>query len=219
MSVGTYVFQWTSTFGTCTLSDQVQITVYDAPTIASAGNDINACLYTALNLSGNTPSIGTGLWTQVGGNTVVISSPTSPTTSILGAQAGTYIFRWTIMNGVSANNTSDDVTVTVYDQPTMAITGMDKNLKRGKTTSITANVPSTGAGVWTKISAPVGAASDEGLISSLNSATTNITNLKTSGAFVYRWTITNGPCSSFDEITINKMSYVVSNKKTATPKL
>ena len=219
MTAGTYVFQWTSTLGTCTLSDQVQIVLYDNPTQANAGNDISACLYAALTLSANTPSVGTGTWTQIAGNTVVLSNANSPTSSILGALSGSYTFRWTIMNGVSGNNSIDDVNVTVYDPPTMAITGMDKAVKRGKTTTISGNTPTIGAGVWTKISAPSNAALDEGLISLPNSPSTSITNLHTSGAFVYRWTITNGPCSSFDDITVTKNSYVVSNKKTATPKL
>jgi hypothetical protein len=57
--------------------------------------------------------------------------------------------------------------------------------------------PSTG--LWTQTSGPSGAA-----ISNTSSPTTQITNL-TSGVYVFRWTIQNGPCGNtvFDEMTLN----------------
>ena len=85
---------------------------------------------------------------------------------------------------------------------------------------MTGNTISVGTGTWSRVSKPSKAAINEGVITNPNSPTTTITNMKTGGAWVYRWTSSNnGSCSSFDEVIVNKKSYVVSNKKTATPKL
>ena len=218
-SPGVYVLRWTATLGTCSLSDDVVITKYAEPTVANAGVDTTACLYTPISLTGSVPLVGTGTWTQVLGTTLTISNPSNYKTSILGAVAGTYTFRWTIVNGIAGNSHSDDVILTVAAIPTMANAGIDKTIK-GRTATMTGNTISVGTGTWSRVSTPTKAAINEGVITNPNSPTTTITNLKTAGAFVYRWTSTNnGSCASYDEVTINKKSYIVSNKKTATPKL
>ncbi len=94
------------------------ITVSPIPTTAAAGTDIYpACGVTTAVLAGNTPSVGTGLWSVASG-TASITAPTSPTSGITGLSAADpAILKWTITNG---GCTSNDVVV-VY--PTSCTAG------------------------------------------------------------------------------------------------
>jgi hypothetical protein len=182
------------------------ITNYNLPTTANAGADFHACLYSTLSMEGNAPTYGTGLWSQVSGNSVTFTSPTSPTSTITGAIAGTYVFRWTISNG-NCTTSSDDVTVTIDNPTTIANAGTDQTITNNYTT-MTANTISVGSGLWTKVSGPSG-----GTITSPTGPTTTVTNLS-SGTYVFRWTATNISCSSYDEVTViyNGTSCIISNK-------
>ena len=209
MTAGTYVFQWTATLGACPLNDQVTINLYNTPTASNAGTNFSTCLYSALNLAGNTPTVGTGLWTQLSGAEIVFSSPTSATTAVVGATPGSYVFRWTISNG-TCTPSSSDITVTVNDIPTTAvITGANQSVT-GTSVSVTGNTITVGTGLWSKVSGPIAGG---GTITSPTSASTSITGL-VDGTYIYRWTSTSGVCTSFDEITITKNGYscVISNK-------
>ncbi len=195
LSVGTYVFQWTATLGTCVLSDQMNLVVYASPTVANAGSDFHSCLYAPLNLAGNTPTVGTGVWTQIAGNTAVISSPTSPTTAILGTDVGSYTFRWTITNG-PCNPSTDDVVVTIDNTPTMPNAGTDQEVCNATTFTLAGNAITVGTGSWSQISGP-----NTATITNASLATSTVTNV-TTGTYVFRWTATNGACTQYDETKI-----------------
>ena len=298
MTTGTYVFQWTSSNGSCTpLSDQVTITNLSPLTVPNAGSDFNVCLYTPINLAANTPTQGTGLWSQVSGSPISFTDATSPTTSITGALAGTckfqwtisngicsslhdtvnvnviepvetvnagldqtvcgttttlagdtptvgtgiwtqvggtnatilhpnsptseisvpvpgaYTFRWTVTNGI-CSSLSDDVVITFNQAPTTAYAGPDQLIPNGVTTATMAgNIITIGSGLWTKISGPSGS-----VITTASSPTTTITNLMT-GTYVYRWTSTNGSCTTYDEMTIDKSSSCLKSNKMIQSKL
>lgn len=99
----------------------VTITVNNLPTTATTGANQSLCSTTATTLTGNTPTTGTGAWSQVSGpNTAGMTSPASSTTGITGMVAGTYVFRWTISNGVCAASTSD-MTIVVSTIPTITL--------------------------------------------------------------------------------------------------
>ena len=81
----------------------LSITVDETPTTATASN-IVLCSGTSTTLTGNTPSVGTGVWSYISGgtSTPTITSNSSPTSSISGlASPYTYVLRWTIS---SSNN-------------------------------------------------------------------------------------------------------------------
>jgi len=196
LTVGTYVFQWTATNGTCVLSDQMTLTVFASPTTANAGSDFHTCLYSSLSLPGNTPTVGTGVWTQIAGNTAVISNPTSPTTTILGTDVGSYTFRWTITNG-PCNPSTDDVVVTVDNLPTMPNAGSNEDLCNVSSFTLAGNTISVGTGIWSQVSGP-----NTATVTNINSPTSTITNV-TTGSYVFRWTATNGSCTQSDDVTIN----------------
>jgi hypothetical protein len=90
-------------------SDTVAFVYTPAPTTAYAGANQNLCDVSATNLNGNSPTVGTGLWTLVSGSGI-ITNPTSPTSGVTGLGAGANVFQWTISNG-SCTPSSDQVTI------------------------------------------------------------------------------------------------------------
>lgn len=194
---GTYIFQWTITNGVCPPnSDQVQITINDNVTVANAGPNQDVC-GSSITMAGNTAIIGTGLWTYVSGPAgYSINTPVSATTTISGLVAGTYIFQWTITNGSCAS--SSNVTITIYPGPTPATAGPDQSLCLATSTTLAANTPTTGTGLWTYLNGPAGYT-----ITDPNSPATTVTGL-VPGVYVFRWTTSFSNCTpSTDDVQIS----------------
>jgi len=195
----TYVFHWTSATAFCSSTDDVTIVNSALPTVASvSGTATSYCTLVPIVLSGNTPLVGTGTWTQISGTTLTILSPHSPVTSAIGGTAGnSYGFRWTIGNG-ACPATSDDVTVTLNTLPSQALAGPDQTLCSPTTTATmagnTANLPETG--LWSWVSGPV-----TYTITTPTSESTTITGL-VPGTYVFRWTHVNGSCTTSDDMQI-----------------
>ena len=191
------VLQWSITNGTCPAStDQVTITVYDLPSTSNAGPDQQLCNQTTTTLAANTPVVGSGQWTVISG-TATITAPASPTSGVTGLVAGTSaILQWNITNGTCPAST-DQVIITVYALPTTSNAGPDQQLCNQPTTTLAANTPAVGSGLWTVIS---GSAN----ITTPSSPTSGVTGLQPESTVVLQWTITNGTCpASSDQMTIH----------------
>lgn len=108
-----YTFRWTITNAACIpSSDDVIITVDLVPTPSNAGTDKIICNTTTTTLSGNTPVVGTGLWSVVSGN-ATITTPTSPTSGVTGLIPGdTIVFKWTITKGLCSNSSTVKIIIT-----------------------------------------------------------------------------------------------------------
>ncbi|MFA5814863.1 MAG: Calx-beta domain-containing protein [Bacteroidales bacterium] len=114
--------------GIACANDIVYITI-DKKIQANAGEDQNWVELTSFTVSGNDPSPGSGAWTLVSGpNTPTITSLSSPTTTITGATTGTYIFRWTISNGICPSGSS---TVEINNSLQPAISISDATVVEG----------------------------------------------------------------------------------------
>ncbi|MFZ4547324.1 MAG: PKD domain-containing protein, partial [Bacteroidales bacterium] len=137
----TYVFRYTTTttLGPCTSYDDVTVTNSLLPTTATAtGTATSYCTLVPITLIGNTPTVGTGLWSQIDGDALSILSPSSTSTSAVGAESGqSYTFRWTISNG-GCPPSSRDVTVTMNNVPPQAQAGPDTTLCAATTTTLAA---------------------------------------------------------------------------------
>jgi hypothetical protein len=184
----------------CTGLDSATVVVSPLPTTANAGTDIAVCGLNA-TLAGNTPTEGTGTWTQVGGpGTVSFSNANDPVATATATVNGTYTLRWTIATGAPCPNSSqDDVLVNFAANPSTANAGTDKTacVVPGSA-AMTATAPTTGTGVWTQV-----AGSTTAVIVNATSPTTNITNLAGTGTYTFRWTVTNAPCpSTFDDVNV-----------------
>ena len=185
---GVYIFSWTTTYSNCTPStSNVQITIYDNPSTATAGNDQLICASVA-TLSGNTPVIGTGQWFYISGpGGSVITTPLTATTTVSGLTPGIYTFRWNISNGACPAS-NDTVQIEVAAFATVAAAGPDQNLCNGSTTTLAGNTAVVGTGIWTYVSGPGGY-----VITNPSLPATTITGLVT-GTYVFNWTITNSVC-------------------------
>jgi hypothetical protein len=188
------VLRWTINTACGSSSDDVLIQNDELPTVANAGPDITQCDNTDFTMAGNAATVGTGLWTLISG-TATITTPSSPTTTVTGLVAGTSAtLRWTVSNGVCAD-TWDEITIQNDEQVTTANAGTDQDICNNADFTMAANTPVVGTGTWTLISGTA-------TINSVNSPSTTITGVPSMTSATLRWTIDNGVCTSFDEITL-----------------
>ena len=192
----------------------VTATVTTPPTTATVTTTpLNYCALTSGSLGGNTPIDGTGAWTKVSGpGTVVFSAPSSGTSTATVSVAGTYVFRWTISNGSCTSSTAD-ITVNYYDTPTTAtVTTPTLNYCALTSGSLGGNTPIAGTGAWTKVSGP------GTVIFSAPSSGTSTATVSVAGTYVFRWTISNGTCtSSTADVTVNYYATPTTATVTTTP--
>jgi len=193
LGAGANVFQWTISNAPCPASSsQVTITNTGGPTTSAAGANQTVCGTTA-TMAGNTPLVGTGLWTLISG-TGTISTPTSPTSGITGLGLGANVFQWEIDNLPCPASTSQ-VTITSVGAPSVSVAGPNQTVCSTSAT-FAANVATVGTGLWTLISGA-------GTITTPASEISTVTGLG-AGANVFQWTIYNAPCpASSSQVTIN----------------
>jgi gliding motility-associated-like protein len=205
LNTGVNIFRWTIPGGSCpSASDDVSITVLQAPSTAAAGQDQELCT-TSAQLSANVPIIGNGLWTVVSGSGF-FSNASQAGSAVSGMSAGQNVFRWSITNGTCPPST-DDVIITVLSSPAAAFAGADQNVC-GSSTLLSATVPNSGSGLWT-------VTSGTGTFANSSAANSAVSGLSP-GLNVFRWTVSNGSCNPvFDEVTIQ--SFVQPTSPNAGP--
>ncbi len=201
-SPGLYVFTWRVENGVCSFEDEVRIENF-ANEIANAGADqLNVCV-PDVAISANATLYGSGTWVEDAGNPEMnaLSSFVEPNPDFLATTLGSYTFTWTIDNGDICSDSADPITITIVDDaPTEAITSADQEICIGDADpSITGNFATTGVGVWSIEAEPAGASAGFADASAEN---TTVTDLTVAGDYTIRWTITNGSCSDFDDLTI-----------------
>lgn len=192
---GTYLLVWAlSTIPSCAAStDTLEVTISDPATVATAGTGAILCGSDKLTLNGNSPSTGTGTWTQVEGpGGAVITDPNSATTTVTGLQEGKYTFRWTIANGACTDTTNHaDVSYRILASPTTAVAGADQELCNTTSTTLAANDVTVGSGIWSVVSGP-----SSPTFSSYSDPKATLSDLE-SGTYVLSWTTSNGgECNS-----------------------
>jgi len=177
------------------------VSVSATPTTANAGDDQTnsaTCGLTSVTLAGNTPTVGTGLWSIISGLGGTITSTTSPNSTFTGVAGTTYTLRWTISNSSCAAST-DDVVITFNQNPTAANAGLDQigSATCGLTSvTLAGNTPTVGTGEWTIVSG------SGGTITSSSSPTSTFTGAAGTN-YTLRWTISNSPCTaSTDDVVI-----------------
>ncbi|MBS1680198.1 MAG: gliding motility-associated C-terminal domain-containing protein [Bacteroidetes bacterium] len=190
---GTFNYTVTLTGGCGNVTATGIITVSDPPTPANAGADQGVC-GVSTNLQGNTPLIGTGLWSIISGAGGSVTTPSSPTSAFTGTVGTSYTLRWTISNGACLAST-DDVIIIFSTPPTTANAGPDQTAC-GTSTNLAGNTPATGSGIWTIVSGTGGSITTTTSPTSAFSGTVGST-------YTLRWTISNGACTpSTDDVTI-----------------
>ena len=194
----TYVFRWTSSTVFCSSFDEVTVADLNLPTVADvSGTTTSYCSLVPIILVGNTPTDGTGTWTQISGSALTILSPNSPTTSAIGGTMGnTYGFSWTIGNACDSNH--DDVTVALNTIPSQALAGSDQVVCSPATSAVlNGNAPTLPAtGSWSVVSGP-----NVPTFSLISDRSATVSNL-IPGTYVLRWSHVNGGCTTQDDMQI-----------------
>jgi uncharacterized repeat protein (TIGR01451 family) len=206
------VLRWTVSNGTCSTDDDIILTNNES-VVATANVDQAQCNSGAFTLAANTPSVGSGLWTIVGAaNGITITTPTSETSGVTGLTAGSSVtLRWTVSNGTCSS--SDDV-VLRNNAPVTANAGLDQLKCVTGSFTLAGNVPTSPAtGLWTIVGAANGTT-----ISTPTSATTNISGLTAGNSVTLNWTVTNGTCSSSDEVIMTNNANVTATAGAAQAK-
>ncbi|MDQ6480543.1 PKD domain-containing protein [Dyadobacter sp. LHD-138] len=128
---------------------------------------------------------------------------------ISGLVNGTYIFRYANNAGTTCVQDVDDVKVVVSNTPPPAPNaGVDQTVCAGSFTLNGSVIPGTALGQWSVVT-PAGAPVT---FSDATTANPTVSGLLASTAYTFRYTLTNGCGSSFDDVVIT------TNSNTAPPK-
>ncbi len=187
---GPYSITYTYTdLNNCTDSDVQQVYVDEQP-VANAGSGGNEC---DLNFTFSAvPTVGVGTWTMISGPGTPFFSNINGSGSVVQVSAvGTYVFRWTEVNGQCSDY--EEITVNFYQVPTpnpgFGGGECDLNFQLGAT-------PSVGTGTWSATGP--GTATYSPNANNPNAVVT----VDTYGAYVLTWTENNGGCSNAASINV-----------------
>lgn len=188
---GTKVFRWIVSNGICADTSEVTVNFNQMPA-ANAGTGGNNCGL-EFNLRA-VPSVGTGTWTLHSGTGTATFTPDAGSfdARVAVSAYGTYVFRWTELNGTCSS--SSDVSVTFIQQPSAnAGNGGDEcdldfmlNAVQGTVT-----------GTWSLVGGPGGATFSP----NANLATARVT-VTLPGSYDFAWTEENSQCTSIDIVRV-----------------
>jgi gliding motility-associated-like protein len=199
---GKYILTVTNANG-CRDTASTRAYVYVVP-VANAGTGGTECdLSFVLNA---VPSVGIGLWSIVTGPGTASFSPDANTAgaTVTVSAYGTYTFRWTETNGPCSSDAV--ITVNFYQQP-VANAGAGGN--ECDLDFVLSAVPSVGTGDWTLVTGPGTA------LFSPDAATPGAkVSVSAYGTYSFRWTETNGTCTSNATVTVNFYQQPVANAGT-----
>ena len=188
---GSKIFTWTVTNGPCSVSSSVTVNFYRQPAANPGPGGNNCGLIFYFNA---VPSSGTGTWTRVSGPGTATFSPNNhdPNAKVTVTAYGTYVFRWTEVNGPCTGNAT--ITVGFFEQVSAnAGNGGDEC----DLNFVLNAVPRTGTGTWTKAGGPGNATFSPN--AHQYNATVTVTQ---SGSYDFAWTEVNYNCSSVDIIRV-----------------
>ncbi|MFK7933653.1 MAG: gliding motility-associated C-terminal domain-containing protein [Saprospiraceae bacterium] len=180
------------------ISESAQAVMVQMNTIpdnaAFAGDDTNVCENEAVTLNATAPTIGSGLWTQIDGQSVGISiaNPNQANTTVSGLLGGnSYTFQWSLSNGACADYSMDEVTLTV-DVVEKADAGMDIDTCEVSAVFLAANASTTGEGEWSQpdVQAQLGVN-----IVDPSAPNTEVMGLVPGNQYVFTWTIFDNQCA------------------------
>ncbi len=181
-----YQYSWFEACGTCT----------PTPSHADAGDDqtFNNELVST-TLAGNTPDVGTGLWTVKNGvEGGIFVDSLDPETTFSGKPCTDYTLAWTI--STSCGSTTDTVVVSFFSIPTVADAGTDTIVPGGSTAfKLYANRPAMGRGQWTILKGEGGTIYD-------SSNPTSLFGGKIGTKYTLQWAISTICGPSTDKMTV-----------------
>ena len=181
------IFKWKITKHAC--SSESEVSVYYDYYEAVAGDDAEICSNT-YTLQATEPATGySGKWTVTGGSGSFDNDEMFNAT-VSGLQKGNNTLQWKVIHG---NCEHTDYLIISNDTPTNASTLSDKEICSDNT-NISGNAPQVGEGTWS-------VTQGTGTFSALSYYNTDVSNVGLNEN-IYRWTIKNKTCSSYDEISV-----------------
>lgn len=201
---GTYSFLVRAELDGCfsSASAPTNVMMSTIPAIsASAGQDTIVCEGEIFTLEGNTPGIGTGLWSWVGEAPagVTIDSPEQANSTVTGLMdEGNYTLRWTLSRGACQAYDLDEVTLTVKPL-IIPYAGEDQLACASETVTLEAEIPMEGTGRWlqSEVQALLGVE-----IEDPNDPQTAVQGLEPGNLYSFTWNITEGCGNMSDEVLI-----------------
>jgi len=200
-----------------TFSDytRVQVSQYNCQSGGSSSITVNVRQNNNLTITSSSASMCAGDTRSLSATPVRVTSGPSNSGN-LGSFTGTGVSGTTFTAptpvGASQNYTitytfghcSTTQNIQVYRQPTSSNAGPDQTFGTYVTTSTTlaGNSPTIGTGAWSVISGP-------GTVTAPSNPNSTITGLVPGTTTTVRWTITNGPCISADQMVINTVNLPV----------
>ncbi len=201
---GHYAYEWRIGNGICASGfDTVYISIGDTVTPAFAGANKDTCS-NHLVLRGNKPLNGTGHWSlQIGRINGNMLYPDSFETEVLNLSQGTYIYRWTIRNGVCGTS-YDDVKINIANPTTVPVTQQGQVWCNPVSITLNANRITKGIGYWSL----QGINPNSPNFFSKDSAQT-IVNGMIAGIYAFKWNSVNpmGICPNLSDIRYDTIIY------------
>ncbi len=193
------IYTLTVTNGTNCSSTATTTVVVNPSPVAVASNNGPICVGSALNLTGGPAGMTSYSWTGPNNFTSNSMSPAvSPNATLV--MAGIYTLTATNANGCRDTATTR---ANIYAVPVAEAgnggTECDRNF-------VLNAVPSVGTGLWTMVTGPGTATFTPN--ANAPGATVNVTAY---GTYTFRWTETNGPCTSSEVVTVNFYQPPVAN--------
>ncbi|TRX70858.1 PKD domain-containing protein [Carboxylicivirga sp. M1479] len=185
---GDNIYRWTISNKDCKSFDDV---VISNNRIESVAGELQELCASETILDGNAATPGIGTWSVIGGTSQAsFEDLHNPHTTVSNLAKGTNVLRWVV--AYRGCETISEVTI-VNNSPSAAYAGNTQELCESEAV-LDASVPSPGEGVWTVING-------SGTITDLTDPKAPVTGLS-KGDNVLRWTVSNGICTSVDEVRI-----------------
>ena len=181
-----------STPTACVAQDQMTVSI-GALVLASAGADKTICTGSSVTIGG-APSASCGIAPYVYSwlPTTGLSNPAAANPIATPTTTTQYILL--VTDGLSQTK-RDTMVVYVSGPIPTANGGLDQEVCNAPTATVTATAPAVGTGQWSLVSGA-------GTIGNPNNLNTPVNGLIQGTTTVVRWTVTNGACSAFDDVTI-----------------
>ena len=191
LGIDTNVFKWTISNYCNSSYDSVIVIREPNPTLPFLSSDTSTCI-DEIQLISNTPSIGVGEWSIISSTAILPLNIDTTTITFTNLATGQNTFGWTISNTCGSN--TEEIIVELIDPPSTSIVEPDQSLCF-YTTSINADVPTVGTGIWELVSG-------SGTFESPTSPTTNVTDIG-EGINLYTWTVSNICGSNTDTLVVS----------------
>lgn len=190
LAPGPNIFRWKVLSVCPVVTDDVVISRSLPPTTASIlglQSPVSVCTNT-FRVTGNTPQIGTPLWTKIAG-AATLATPSQPSTLLTGLVPGVKILRYSITNAPCPSS-FQEITLNATNSLPTADAGLDMAIC-DSAVGLTGNAVGTGQGTWTVVSGA-------GTFSNASSPISSVSGLAP-GVNMLKWSISKAGCNTSED--------------------